>query len=55
MVHQTDAEFIAELTAHLAQFSDGRPIVPLFRKDNGSIDRDKTLALTCYSTFRLEQ
>ena len=45
----TDADFTATLTAYLAQFSEGhQPIVPLFRNDDGSIDRDKTLALPCY-------
>ncbi len=45
----TDADFTAILTAHLAQFSEGhQPIVPLFKNSDGSIDRDKTLALPCY-------
>jgi len=49
---QTDAEFIAALTAYLAQFSEGQsPIVPLFKRDDGTIDRDKTLALPCFADF----
>ena len=45
----TDVDFTAILTAHLAQFSEGhQPIVPLFKNSDGSIDRDKTLALPCY-------
>jgi hypothetical protein len=48
----TDAEFTASLTAYLAQFSEGyEPMVPLFKNDDGSIDRAKTLALPCYSNF----
>jgi hypothetical protein len=52
----TDAEFVAKLTAYLAQFSEGdKATVPLFTKDDGSIDRNKTLALPCYAGFHLEQ
>jgi hypothetical protein len=52
----TDTEFTARLTAYLAQFSEGqKSTVPLFKKDNGSIDRNKTLALPCYAGFHLEQ
>ena len=51
----TDAEFAASLTAYLRQFSEGHePSVPLFRNDDGSINRDKTLALPCFADFRLE-
>lgn len=50
---QTDSEFIARLTAYLAQFSEGQPpAVPLFKNDDGSIDREKTLALPCYANFQ---
>jgi hypothetical protein len=50
---QTDSEFISRLTAYLAQFSEGQqPMVPLFRNDEGSIDREKTLALPCYANFQ---
>ena len=56
MSNQTDAEFVAALTAYLAQFSDGQAFaVPLFRKDDGLIDHNKTLALPCYAGFRSEQ
>jgi hypothetical protein len=52
----TDIEFMARLTAYLAQFSEGQePTVPVFKKDNGSIDRNKTLALPCYDDSHLEQ
>ncbi len=52
----TDIEFMARLTAFLAQFSEGQePTVPLFKKDDGSIDRNKTLLLPCYASFHLEQ
>lgn len=48
----TEAEFVAKLTAYLAQFSEGHePTVPLFKNHDGSIDREKTLALPCYSDF----
>jgi hypothetical protein len=48
----TDAEFTASLAAYLAQFSEGpEPMVPLFKHDDGSIDREKTLALPCYANF----
>jgi hypothetical protein len=47
---------VACLTAFLAQFSEGQePTVPLFKKDDGSVDRNKTLALPCYASFHLEQ
>lgn len=46
----TDFEFIAALTSYLALFSEGHePTVPLFKKSDGSIDREKTLALPCYA------
>jgi len=48
----TDSEFTASLAAYLSQFSEGRkPTVPLFNKDDGSIDRDKTLALSCFANY----
>jgi hypothetical protein len=50
----TDADFIARLTAYLAQFSEGQqPMVPLFKNDDGSIDRNKTLTLPCYANFQV--
>jgi hypothetical protein len=49
---QTDDEFTASLTAYLAQFSAGQdPVVPLFKNDDGSINREKTLALPCFADF----
>jgi hypothetical protein len=45
----TDPEFTALLSAHLAQFTQDAPAVPLFNKADGSIDREKTLALPCYA------
>jgi hypothetical protein len=48
----TDAEFTASLSAYLAQFAEGHePTVPLFKNNDGSIDREKTLALPCYAGF----
>jgi hypothetical protein len=53
---QTDEQFVSVLTAYLRQFSEGEsPVVPLFVNDDGSIDRNKTLALPCYAGFHLEQ
>ena len=52
MKHHTDIEFIAALTSYLAQFSEGhKPVVPLFKNADGSINRDRTLALPCYMNF----
>ncbi|MGH9567911.1 MAG: hypothetical protein ACRD4I_18215 [Candidatus Angelobacter sp.] len=52
----SDAEFTHRLTVWLAQFSQGeRAAVPLFFRADGSLDREKTLALPCYAGFRLEQ
>jgi hypothetical protein len=48
----SDSEFTASLAAYLSQFSEGhKPTVPLFKKDDGSIDRDKTLALPCFVNY----
>jgi hypothetical protein len=48
----SDSEFTASLAAYLGQFSEGhKPIVPLFKRDDGSIDRDKTLALPCFVNY----
>ncbi|HWS18905.1 MAG TPA: hypothetical protein VN223_12850 [Candidatus Elarobacter sp.] len=48
----TDIEFTSSLTAYLAQFSEGyEPTVPFFKNNDGSIDREKTLALPCYADF----
>jgi len=30
---------------------DHKPVVPLFKNDDGSINRDKTLALPCYMSL----
>jgi hypothetical protein len=44
------------LTAYLAQFSEGaEPIVPVHYDCDGSINREKTLALPCFAGFQLEQ
>ncbi|HEV7522986.1 MAG TPA: hypothetical protein VGP89_17930 [Candidatus Angelobacter sp.] len=49
----TDQEFKQSLTDYLKQFSEGfEPTVPLFHKDDGSIDREKTLNLPCFSGYR---
>jgi hypothetical protein len=52
MKQQTDTEFTASLMAYLRQFSEGQePTVPLFKNDDGSINREKTLALPCFADF----
>ena len=50
----SDDEFLARLTAYLGQSADGiEPETPIFTNDNGSINREKTLALPCYWNFKL--
>ncbi|HEY2363720.1 MAG TPA: hypothetical protein VGK36_21565 [Candidatus Angelobacter sp.] len=50
----TDDEFIARLSACLSQSTDGiEPETPIFKNDDGSINREKTLALPCYWNFKL--
>ncbi|HEY2390567.1 MAG TPA: hypothetical protein VGK22_05295 [Candidatus Angelobacter sp.] len=51
---QTDAQFIAALTAYLFQ-SNEASAVPLFYQPDGSINRTKTLTLPCYANFTSEQ
>lgn len=52
---ETDLEFTATLRSYLGQFSQSRkPIVPLIRNPDGTIDREKTLALPCYQNFNTE-
>jgi hypothetical protein len=48
----TDAEFKARLTTYLAQFAEGhKPIVPLIKNADGTINREETLALPCYQNI----
>jgi len=50
----TDHEFIARLVACLGRAADGvEPETPVFKNDDGSINREKTLALPCYWNFKL--
>jgi hypothetical protein len=52
MPGQTDSEFEHELKAYLAQYSEGQePAVPVMLNDDGTINREKTLALECYLGF----
>jgi len=52
MTEQTDAEFKEKLRAYLGRFSQGhKPIVPLSKNADGTINREKTLALPCYQNF----
>lgn len=48
----TDEEFLKQCKEHLAYFSEGhKPIVPVFHNDDGTLNRDKMLALPCFSGF----
>ena len=48
-----DQTFENQLRDHLAQFSEGHsPVVPLFKNPDGSINREKTLALPCFANFK---
>jgi hypothetical protein len=50
----TDDIFLARLAAYLGQSADGpKPETPVFRNEDGSINREKTLALPCYWNFKL--
>lgn len=52
----TDAEFEKQLRDYLARFSEGQePTVPLMINDDGTINREKTLGLVCYSDFELQE
>lgn len=49
----TDEQFEQQLQDYLSQFSEGiEPTVPLFKNDDGTIDREKTLALPCFQGFK---
>lgn len=51
MIHDnlTDEQFLKFLEDHLAKGEDGRMIeTPIFRKDDGTINRGRTLGLPCY-------
>ncbi len=50
----SDDEFLARLAASLGRSADGiEPETPIFTNDDGSINREKTLALPCYCNFKL--
>ena len=52
----TDDEFLTSLAAYLGRSADGiepKPKTPVFINDDGSINREKTLALPCYWNFKL--
>jgi hypothetical protein len=52
----TDDEFLVSLAVYLGKSADGiEPGTPVFKNNDGSINREKTLALPCYAGFRLEQ
>jgi len=49
----TDQQFKEQLRDYLAQFSGGRkPIVPLVSNSDGTINRERTLAMPCYADFK---
>lgn len=50
----SDEVFLARLAEYLGQSADGlKPDTPIFRNDDGTINREKTLALPCYWNFKL--
>lgn len=50
----SDDEFLARLAAHLSRSADAiEAETPIFKNDDGSINREKTLALPCYWNFKL--
>jgi len=50
----SDDEFLACPAAYLGRSADGiEPETPIFMNDDGSINREKTLALPCYWNFKL--
>jgi len=53
MPQLTDDEFLARLSTCLGKSADGiEPETPIFKNDDGSINREKTLALPCYWNFK---
>lgn len=53
MTEISDAEFTLKLRSYLGQFKDGhKPVVPLIKNPDGSINRVATLALPCYQNFK---
>jgi hypothetical protein len=53
MSQLTDHEFLARLSAYLGKSADGiEPKTPVFKNDDGSINREKTLSLPCYWNFK---
>jgi hypothetical protein len=50
----SDDEFLARLAGYLGPSADGiAPETPVFMNNDGSINREKTLALPCYWNFKL--
>jgi hypothetical protein len=48
----SDDEFLTRLAAYLGRSADGiEPETPIFKNDDGSINREKTLALPCSWNF----
>jgi hypothetical protein len=53
MPQLTDEEFLVRLAACLGRPDGGvEPETPIFKNDDGSIDREKTLSLPCYWNFK---
>lgn len=52
MQQLTDAEFTSRLRSHLSQSKEGiKPVVPLIKNADGTINREETLSLPCYQNF----
>jgi hypothetical protein len=50
----SDELFLARLAECLGQSADRlKPETPIFRNDDGTINRERTLALPCYWNFTL--
>ena len=50
---KTDDQFLEDLTNYLSQGSDGiAPTVPCFINGDGSLNRERMLALPCFADFK---
>ena len=50
----SDDEFLTRLSDYFGRSADViEPETPIFMNDDGSINREKTLALPCYWNFKL--
>jgi len=59
----SDVDFVESLRVYLWQYSEGNigslstydPAIPLFKREDGSIDRAKTLALPCFANMKISE